>query len=59
MKEPELGIIKKFPYDPAFDAIQMPPRMGLAFEGVAIAMDDNEATITIRYKRTAGSEVES
>lgn len=59
MHESALETLAKYPYDPAFDAIQMPPRMGLKFEGVAIAMDDNEATITIRYKRPADPEVES
>lgn len=59
MNESVLEALGKYPYDPAFDAIQMPPRMGLKFEGVAIAMDDNEATITIRYKRAADPEVES
>ncbi len=39
------------PYDPAFDATRMPELMGLAFEGVAISMTPDEATITIRYKK--------
>lgn len=42
------------PYDPAFDATRMPELMGLAFEGVAISMTPDEATITIRYKKPEG-----
>ena len=47
------------PYDPAFDATRMPELMGLAFEGVAISMTPDEATITIRYKKPEERHAES
>lgn len=41
-------------YDPAYDATRMPELMGLAFEGVAISLTPEEATVTIRYRKPEG-----
>lgn len=46
-------------YDPAYDATRMPEMMGLAFEGVAISLTPDEATITLRYTKPRSDNAET